>query len=519
LLPAATSAVSQGRLDVVVVHVLAPLVFAGVVGVLHHVAGRSWLPIVSGTAVATAVLGAFSPLVHLVVIVGALIGFVVVPGRAGEGRRRVAGLFAVVLLPMALLLPWPAVVLQHPVVVLHGTGAYLETPLAGALDLVSLNPGGPGALPFVGALVLLTALGGLALRPNRAMLPGLAVVVLGVLAGAVLLAVPMTPLTGGDEQYGWTGAPLVLLGWGLLWVVLAACRRDGPPASIRVRQVVSVLGVLAVLALACSGLLGLREGPLRTGGPELPSTVAGELPRTGRAVLVLGANGTPTRQVAGRMPAFGDDDLVPTSSSPARLERWTRDLTEGTPAAARLALAQVATSGVAFVVLPDAASAARLRTTVGELVADTPSLSDGRPVLRVQLAAGNAVLLSPELARRAHSGGDPPTELGVPGIAPVEAAPPTMGVQVSDGPEGRLLVLAAEDEPGWRATVDGRPAPISRAWGHLVGVTVPTTASEVRIEATGSLRELLLLVQAAAALFTLLTAIPSRRQAGTGSRT
>jgi hypothetical protein len=43
-----------------------------------------------------------------------------------------------------------------------------------------------------------------------------------------------------------------------------------------------------------------------------------------------------------------------------------------------------------------------------------------------------------------------------------------------------------------------------------VGVTVPTTASEVHIEASGSLRELLLLVQAAAALFTLLTAIPSR---------
>ncbi|MEO6084191.1 MAG: glycosyltransferase family 2 protein [Umezawaea sp.] len=510
LLPAATSAVSQGRLDVVVVHVLAPLVFAGVLGVLRGAGGRSWLPVVSGTAFATAVLGAFSPLVHLLVIISALIGFVVVPGQAGEGRRRVAGLFAVVLLPMALLLPWPAVVLQHPVVVLHGTGAAVATPEVGLLDLVALRPGGPGALPLVGALVLLAALGGLALRPNRAMLPGLGVVVLGVLAGAALLAVPMSPLTGGPAQYGWTGAPLVLLGWGLLWVVLAACRRDGPPASVRVRHVVSVVGVLAVLGLACSGFIGLRAGPLRTGAGELPSTVAQELPRTGRAVLLLGVNGERTRQVAGRSPSFGDDDLVPTSSSPARLTRWTRDLTEGTRDATRLALAQAATAGVGFVVLPDGPSADRLRATAGDLVADAPPTTDGRPVLRLQLAAGNAVLLSPELARRARSGGSPPTELGVPGIAPVESGPPSAAMRVSEGPEGRVLVLAAEDEPGWRAVVDGRPAPVSRVWGHQVGVTVPTTASEVRIEVSGSARELLLLLQAAAALFTLLTAIPSR---------
>ncbi|MFC0065233.1 glycosyltransferase, partial [Umezawaea endophytica] len=155
----------------------------------------------------------------------------------------------------------------------------------------------------------------------------------------------------------------------------------------------------------------------------------------------------------------------------------------------------------------------RVRLAVGDLVADAPPMTDGRPVLRVQLAAGNAVLLSPELARRARSGGGPPTELGVPGIAPVESGPPSAAMRVSEGPEGRVLVLAAEDEPGWRAVVDGRPAPVSRVWGHQVGVTVPTTASEVRIEAPGSVRELLLLLQAAAVLFTLLTAIPSRAAA------
>jgi hypothetical protein len=122
------------------------------------------------------------------------------------------------------------------------------------------------------------------------------------------------------------------------------------------------------------------------------------------------------------------------------------------------------------------------------------------------------VLLSPELARRARTGGNPPDSLGAPGIAPVEAGPPEVGVRVSEGPEGRLLVIAAEEEPGWTATVDDRPTAVVRAWGHLVAVPVPTTASEVRVEVSTTLRELLLLLQAAATLFTALTALPTRRR-------
>ncbi|MGM1063602.1 glycosyltransferase, partial [Saccharothrix sp. Mg75] len=507
LLPAATSAVSQGRLDVVVVHLLVPVVFAGVVSVLRGGAGAAWLPVASGTALAVAALGAFSPLVHGLVALGALVGFVVVPGRAGDGRRRVASLFVVVLLPMALLLPWPAVVLQNPSVVLHGVGAFAETPVSGLLDLVALRPGGTGALPFAGFAVVAFALFALAARPNRSMLAGLAVVVLGGFAVIVLRTVPITPLPGGPAQPGWTGAALVVVGWGLLHVVLSAFRRDA--AAVPFARVVSAVGVVAVVGLAVSGFAGLRTGALTDDAARLPSTVERELPRTGRSVLVLG---TPTRLVAGRLPAFGDDDLVPVAAAPARLARWSRDLTGGDAATARTALAQAAASGVAFVVLPDPAAARRLRDAAGDLVAVTPAMTDGRPVLRVQPAAGNAVLLSPELARRARTGGDPPVELGAPGLAPVEAGPPEVGVRVSEGPEGRLLVLAAEEEPGWRATVDGREVATVRAWGHLVGVTLPTTASEVRVEVSTTLREFLLVLQAAAALFTLLTAIPPSRR-------
>ncbi|MFC6094393.1 glycosyltransferase [Saccharothrix lopnurensis] len=507
LLPAATAAVGQGRLDVVVVHVLLPLVAAGVVSVLRGGAGVSWLPVASGTALAVAALGAFSPLVHGLVALAALVGFVAVPGRAGDGRRRVASLFVVVLLPVALLLPWPAVVLQHPSVVLHGVGAFAGTPPVDVVDLLSLRPGGPGAVPFVGLLVVVLALAAAALRPHRSMLAGLAVAVLGGLAVVVVRTAAVAPLPGGPAQPGWSGAPLVVVGWGLLWVVLSAFRRDVAPLPFT--RVVSAVGAVSVLALACAGFVGLRSGPLTAAAARLPSTLEQELAQTGRSVLVLGE---PTRLVAGRLPAFGDDDHVPVAAATTRLARWTRELTGGSPDVARTALAQAAASGVAFVVLPDLGAAQRLRDAAGDLVSVTPSMTDGRPVLRVQLAAGNAVLLSPELARRARTGGTPPTDLVAPGTAPVEAAPPEVAVRVSEGPEGRLLVLAAAEEPGWRAWVDGREVATVRAWGHLVGVTLPTTASEVRVEASSTLRELLLLLQAAATLFTLLTALPTRRR-------
>ncbi|MBW4716237.1 glycosyltransferase family 2 protein [Saccharothrix obliqua] len=507
VLPAATAAVGQGRLDVVVVHVLVPLVFAGGYAVLRGGSATTWLPVASGTALALAALGAFSPLVHALAAVAVLVGFVVVPGRVGDGRRRVAGLFIVVLLPMALLLPWPAVVLQHPAVVLHGVGARAASVPVGVVDLLALRPGGPGPVAFTGVLVVVFALVAVVTRPSRAMLPGLAVVVLAGFAVIVLRTVGMTPVGGGPAVTGWTGGPLVVASWGLLWVVLAACRRDAVPVPWP--RVAGVAGVVGLVGMAGAGFAGLRSGPLTAGAAELPPSVAQELPRTGRSVLVLG---TPVRQVAGRLPAFGDDDLVPVAGAAARLERWGRDLLSGSGAEAGAALAQAAAAGVAFVVAPDEAAGRRLHEAVGDLATPAPPMTDGRPVFRVQLAAGNAVLLSPELARRARTGGTPPDALGAPGMAPVEAGPPDVGVRVSDGPDGRLLVVAAEEEPGWTALVDGRPAPVVRAWGHLVGVPVPEAGAEVRVEVPGTQRELLLLVQAAAALFTALTALPTRRR-------
>jgi len=272
--------------------------------------------------------------------------------------------------------------------------------------------------------------------------------------------------------------------------------------------VVALGGVLGIVAMAVGAFAG-RDGALDDdGGLALANTLRRELAETGRSVLVLGHGSEPVRLTAGRLPAFGDDDL-PRVGDGVNLARIAGGFASAD--GVRAAVAEAAAAGVLFVVPASERAGDLIEDAAGDLVAGAPATGDGRPVLRLQLAAGQVTLLSPEQARRAVTGSQPPAELGAPGIVAVDAAPPGVAVRVSDGPSGRLLVIAAEDEPGWLATVDGRQVPVVRAWGHLVGVPLGTRAADVRVEQPTALRGVLLLTQAAMVLFVVLTAIPSRR--------
>jgi GT2 family glycosyltransferase len=534
LLPPATAAVAQGRVAVVVVHVLLPPVLVGVVAVLNPATRRrganSWLSTAATSSLGLAVIGAFAPLAQLLVLVFALAGFVVVPNREGDSRRRVAALFAVVLLPLALLVPWPAVVLEHPALLLSGVGNSTPSAPGNLTDLLMLDPGGPASVPWFGALVGLAALVAVIVRPRRAALPGFALVLLGAVVTGVLATVALPGFDGHPELFS-TGPGLIVVGGGLLWMVLGTCRTETRSTArtrttarttakarrtgqypVPMLRVLAGLGVLTVLVLATGTLLAGRAGPLRANGaPTLAPVLTSELAQTGRSTLVMAADGQPTRTAGGRTPAFGDDDIAPAPGALARLADWDDGLRSVDAATAKDAVADAAIAGVLFVVAPDQATAHRLETLAGNLVSPVPSASDGRPVLRLQPAGGAATLISTSLANAAVTGGQPPTRLGVVGVSPVDAAPPDVAVRVSEGAAGRLLVLAAEDQSGWQATVDGQTAPITRAWGHLVAVVVPLDGADIRIWQPTALRDILLLVQAAVLLFAALTAIPSRR--------
>ena len=537
LLPPAIAGLAQGRLDVVLVHLLLPLVLAGSVAVLRGgTVGRSggWLSTAAGTALGLAVIGAFAPLMHLLVLTVVLIGFVVVPAPRVVTLRRAVGLFVVVLLPLGLLMPWPAVVIQRPSVLLHGVGAVVPELVPGWLRLLALDPGGPGAAPWVGAVVVIAAVIALVVRPSWAMLPGLGLVFLGAAAAGLVVLSPMRPLAGGDPRPGSTAGALLLIGCGLLWIVLLAGRTGQPTATgwwasdqwarlvgnqWRTRQWSRALfimpwvgvGALSAAAVAIGG-----SGPLTAGSsaglPVLAPSLAAELARSGTSVLVVGAQGEPVRLTRSRTARFGDDDVAPLRATGVRLERVAAALRAGQPGETSAAISDMAATGVQFVVLPTAEQGARALAAAGPLAKPAPQTADGRPVLRVTRPIPGAELLGPALAVQARIGAAPPVEPGVSGVL-APATPPRVAVQVAPGADGRLLVIAANDEPGWRASVNGVGVPVVRGWGHQVAVPVQGSAAEIRVDRSDITRNALLLAEGAVLLLVAGTALPSRRGA------
>lgn len=525
LLPAATAAVAQGRVDVVVAHMVLPLVCAGVTGVLApRKSGERWMPTAVQTALGLTVLGAFSPLGHVLVLAGLVLGFVFVHSSSPLGRR-IAGVVVVVLLPIGLLAPWLITLAgAGRALLLHGIGARLPEVAVGSGELALLHPGGVGALP-VGGLLLIAALVALVVRPTWRAATGCGIVLIGGAGVAAVLMLPVAPVGGGAPRHGWAGVPLLVVGIGLIAILLAVVQRDRvsrPAGSAGLGgRIVVGLGIGGLVLLVASAVIAGREGPLRSADTvRLAAPIAAELARTGESVLVIGVDGDPPRMRAGRMPSFGDDDLPLPPGSVDRLYRW-QDVfltAPGPPNAVRDTVAAATAAGVRFLVLPHGYVPDGILEAGGELVTTAPPLADGRQVVRLRPVGGQVVLIAPELSQRAIDGKAPIGDIEGEGIAVVDARLPDVRLRVSDGPGGRLLVLAATFEPGWRAAVNGEPRGIVPAWGHQVAVEVPTRAAEVVVDVPQPVRTMLLLVQIGGLLFTALTAIPARRPRPAASR-
>ncbi|WP_285659510.1 glycosyltransferase family 2 protein [Actinomycetospora sp. NBRC 106375] len=578
LLGIPAGAVAQGRLDGVVAVVLLPLVLAGVIAVLRgvRVSGRrgSWWSTAAGTALALGVVSAFAPLVHLLVLVVVIIGFVLVPAPPKAARRRAMALAVIVVLPVLLLLPWATALLAGPEVLLHGTGSPVAEQVVTPLSVLSLDPGGPGVLPWVGLVLVLLAVGGALVAPRRAAVPGLALLLLGVVAAGVVGSFALAPLSGGDPRPGWTGPALALAACGAVWSLLAQVaaarteplgrllgRRDpaeraparrgeseldlggagfggriagaaeragagvtglaarlrprgrdaGDERSARARGVAVPVVATAVAALAVVTVLAGGAGPLAdTRAPALAAPLADDLTRADAGVVVVTRDADTTRRAGPVLPRYGDDDLAPVGAAPARLQRDVRALLSGDPATVQAGVAELATAGTGAIVLPDEDTARAVRGAAGPLLGDAPPVSDGRPTARVALPVAGSVLLEPPVSDDATDGRAAPRRPN--GLTPVPSDLPTVGVRVSPGADRRLLVLAAEQESGWSATVGGAPVAPVPAWGHLVGVPVPASGGPVVVDRGDTTRLLLLLLQLALVLFTALSALPSRKR-------
>ncbi len=514
LLPAVTGAVAGGRLDAAAAMVLLPLVVSGAARALAADRRQGWRTAWLA-AFGLTVAAAFSPLLYLLGVPLLVVAFVLGLGlaaRRGNRRRGTRRALAGVILlavPPLVLLPWTINLLDHPSSALTGFGPGAPGLADRGLrptDVLLLHPGGPG-LPTVwlAAPLLLAALAGLARgRGWRLALAGWGLAAVGLAGGVLVARVSGAPLGGGPVSPAWPGVATAVAGAGLLLAAVVAA--DGlfgrlTGASFSWRQPLAVaLAVAAVgvpLLAAVSWVRGAGDTMLaRRPAAALPAFVAAQVggPAGTRALLLRpGPNGTLGYVLLrGAGSRLGDADLLPAPGTSARLSPLVRDLAAGRGGEVSRRLAAAA---VGYVYLPPPAEARLVRALDADTGLSRVAAGGGVSLWRVAGPVGRLTLWSPT---------------AVPTAVPTEAA--VTSAALPFGPAGRQLVLAEPADPGWRATVDGRPLPRRTAYGWAQAFAVPAEGGRLALRHEDGAHRRDLLVQGAVIAGLLLLAVPAGRR-------
>ncbi|MFD4027301.1 glycosyltransferase [Streptomyces sp. NPDC058576] len=461
-LPAATGALATGRLGTAVLLVLLPLIARA--GVAAHglradrAAGErgSWRATWAYTLLLTVTM-AFTPIVWPLAVV---LGLGVLVLRRGDITAYGLRFVAAVGTPVLVLAPWSLSLLTNPSALLTEAGLDTGTGDASGLDLLGISPGGPGAAGGILLLgIVLAALAAL-LRGERqfAVRTAWAVALVGFLFAAV---------ANGST---WAGPATLVYGTALIAAALVGA--DG--ARIRVaeqsfgwRQPVAVLIALAAglaPALAAFGwMIGGADGPLERRDPvQVPAFVAEESttrdqPRT----LVLGGASPDTVSyslVRGSGARLGDGELTEAGGSNSNLDKVVANLVAGSGADQG---GQLSGFAIRYVLVRDGAP-----REMSRVLDATPGLSrlsqlDGSALWRVDRQVAR-VMITPASGEGEH--------------LPVGSAAVEAHSEIPSGEAGRELRIADAADPGWTATLDGKP---------LTGKTVDGWAQGFELPANG----------------------------------
>ena len=500
LLPVATGAVSQGRLDVAVVQLALPLLLIGAVRLLRGrwVGWRRAWALGVGLALAASFAPALWPLAG---------GLLVAAGLATRSPRRLAAAGVATSVPAVLLLPWVLDTGWRALV--DGPGVRLGNDPLTAADALLLSPDGRQVLVAALGAAALAAL----LRRDRqsAALAGWALALTGLATATLLSRSGYEPRTA-----------LQVAAAGLLLAALVGADRLRTRLAARSfgwrQAVAAVLVAAAGLLPVVSTLAWVHDGaddPLRRGvRPVLPAFARAELaPTPGLRVLVVRPAGGRVDYdlTTARGAVLGDADTPPSADQQEQLDGVVADLLAARGSDAAEALA---TRSVGYVAVPAGRGSDRLAAVL-DLQPGLTRRATGEVLLwHVVAPAGRVTVLPPPTAQAALRGDRGPTRdllrTDPPRVMPSgrEAA----RIVVGPGRSGRLLVLAEAPDPGGRATWNGRSLVRRTAWGWAQAFELPAPRGVVTIDRDNGPRHRLLTGQAVALGLVLVLAAPGARK-------
>lgn len=508
-LPAATGALAGGRIGTAALAVVLPLLARAALAV-SGLRGRSGWRAAWAYGLLLTFTAAFTPVVWPVALVlaVALLGLRLRRG-AGAGQTAVRHLVALAT-PLVLLAPWSLSLLADPARFLGEAGLPYGTGAASPLDLLALDPGGPGVA--VGLLH-----GGLVLAGLAALLRGRRQFAIRTAWLVALVGLFFAALSNGSH---WAGPATLVYGLG----VLCAAAMGAEGAKERVaeqsfgwRQPVAALIALAAAAApfvsAVGWMIGGADGPLSRRDPvQVPAFVAEESSTQDQArTLVLNGRGDgPSRVpsdvsyslVRGSGARLGDGDLAAAGGDDARLARVVANLVAGSGADQSHQLGDYA---VRYILLRDGAPRRMSRVLDATPGLSRLSQSDGSALWRVDREVSRVTVVP-----GGSGSGDAPGSAKPQSVAsgPVEAH-----TRVRPGPGGRVLRVADAADSGWQAAIDGKPLKPVTVDGWAQGFQLPASGGRLDLTYTSGLPHVAwLCAQGLLALVVVVLALPGRRR-------
>ncbi|MEU5298545.1 glycosyltransferase family 2 protein [Streptomyces umbrinus] len=491
-LPAATGALAGGRIGTAVLAVLLPLIArAGIAasGLASETARGSWRATWAYALMLT-LATAFTPIVWPIALV---LGVALLAVRRGEitayGPRFLAQLGT----PLLVLAPWSLTLL--PFGFFQEAGMEYGSGAASALDLLGGSPGGPGTVSGLMLIGIVCAAVAALVRTERqlgiwtAWAAGLVALVFAVLSNSSTWAGPAT------------------LVYGLAFLAAAALGADGARSRVAEqsfgwRQPLAVLIAFAAAAgpllVAAGWMIRGADGPLERRDPvQVPAFVAEESGTRDQARTLVLDSASPAEVgymlVRGSGARLGDAELAAADGENKPLDKVVANLVAGSGADQADQLGGFA---VRYVLVRGGAP-----REVSRVLDATPGLSrlsqqDGSALWRVDRQVARAAIVP--------GSGDP---------QPIAAGPVELHTKIPAGADGRVLRLADTADPGWTATLDGKPLTRTTVDGWAQGFELPATAGRLDVTFEAPMSHTgWLWAQGALAVVLVVLALPGRRR-------